>query len=142
MQPHTPFFSLKNRKKDLETTVETSILSRCENSLRNIPFLPAILNKFFTREIVWSIKMPLKIPSDSPFEKFWRENNIQKLTKHYEKNLKRVLSAVSDLIKKIEGKIIVTADHGEAFGEDLRWGHTPCNHIPVLLNVPWLEFHC
>lgn len=35
----------------------------------------------------------------------------------YTDNLKIVLKAVSQLLQEIEGNIVITADHGEAFGE-------------------------
>ncbi len=44
---------------------------------------------------------------------------------------------VSKLIKELDGTTIITADHGEAFGEQGIWGHPMETHIPVLIEVPW-----
>jgi len=35
--------------------------------------------------------------------------------------------------------VVVTADHGEAFGEEGVWEHHIETHIPPLMEVPWLE---
>ena len=58
---------------------------------------------------------------------------------HYDRNLEIVLDGVADLIPNLEGDVVVTADHGEAFGEDGVWEHHVETHIPSLVEVPWLE---
>ena len=57
----------------------------------------------------------------------------------YEENLRIVLESVADLIPKLDGRVVVTADHGEAFGEEGVWEHHIETHIPPLVEVPWLE---
>ncbi len=56
----------------------------------------------------------------------------------YEENLRIVLDAVADLAPRLDGTVIVTADHGEAFGEAGIWEHHVETHIPALTEVPWL----
>jgi len=65
--------------------------------------------------------------------------------KIYKKNLRLTLPYVEKLIDTLSGKIIITADHGEAFGEFIHplipirfYGHKERVRIPALLNVPWL----
>lgn len=57
----------------------------------------------------------------------------------YEKNLKIVLKYVSELIELLDGKIIITADHGECFGEFGIISHPQRIHIPPLIEVPYFE---
>ncbi len=64
---------------------------------------------------------------------------ISKIKKAYEENLKIVLDDVNKLIKGLRGKIVVTADHGELFGE---WGlyfHPEGIYIKKLIEIPWLK---
>jgi hypothetical protein len=56
----------------------------------------------------------------------------------YEENLRIVLEAVADLLPRLDGTVVVTADHGEAFGEEGVWEHHIETHIPSLVEVPWL----
>jgi len=63
----------------------------------------------------------------------------------YRRNLDHVLEHVGDLLEAIDGKAVVTADHGELLGERLRpiptrcYGHYPSLYVPELIEVPWLE---
>jgi len=60
--------------------------------------------------------------------------------KCYEANLKYVMSYVESLLKYLKGKkVVITADHGECFGEDGIWDH-PCGSDYFRLRiVPWVE---
>ena len=58
---------------------------------------------------------------------------------HYAENLRIVLEAVGELVSELSGRVVVTADHGEAFGEEGVWEHHVETHIPALVEVPWLE---
>lgn len=40
---------------------------------------------------------------------------------------------------KLPGKKVITADHGEAFGEGGNYGHPEKSIHPVLVEVPWFE---
>lgn len=58
----------------------------------------------------------------------------------YRENLKYVLDDVKLLLNNIDAdKIVITADHANAFGEWDQYGHPP--HIPIstLREVPWVE---
>ncbi|MBD3211521.1 MAG: hypothetical protein GF311_02850 [Candidatus Lokiarchaeota archaeon] len=66
--------------------------------------------------------------------------------KMYEKNLDLVIEWVEKLIHKLPGTTIITADHGEAFGEYLHplipirfYGHRESVRIKPLIEVPWLR---
>ena len=68
-----------------------------------------------------------------------RTINIDNLKIAYRDNLKLVLKAVSALIPKLNGKIVVTSDHGEMLGEHGIFTHHFFIKSPELRIVPWLE---
>lgn len=61
----------------------------------------------------------------------------------YRENLELALSAVKDLLPALEGKTVITADHGEMLGErhdflPMRdFGHPPKMYNEALTKVPW-----
>lgn len=63
----------------------------------------------------------------------------------YVDNIIRVLTHVEKLINRLNGKTVITADHGEALGEKFHylvpkrvWSHYKYMRIPELVKVPWL----
>jgi hypothetical protein len=58
-------------------------------------------------------------------------------------NLERVLPHVETLLRSLDGKTVVTSDHGQAFGERSRpipyheYGHPPGLYTDELVTVPW-----
>ncbi len=55
----------------------------------------------------------------------------------YRENLECTLPEVQRLLNSIDGKSIVTADHGNAFGEMGVYGHPGNHYIDALVRVPW-----
>ena len=55
----------------------------------------------------------------------------------YRANLRRGLHAVENLLEKIKGRIVISADHGEALGEWGLWEHPHSVYIRPLVEVPW-----
>ncbi len=58
---------------------------------------------------------------------------------YHEQNLRIALEEIVELVEELDGDVIVTADHGEAFGEEGVWEHHIETYIPPLMEVPWLE---
>lgn len=64
----------------------------------------------------------------------------------YRENLDIVLPAVENLLADLDGKTVVTADHGEALGERDRpiptrlFAHRRGHYANVLVDVPWLTY--
>jgi hypothetical protein len=69
---------------------------------------------------------------------------LERLHESYVENLRIVEAAVESLISKLNGKTVISADHGENLGErklGLRvYDHG--NDTPECLFVPWLELEC
>jgi hypothetical protein len=67
------------------------------------------------------------------------------IRKAYRETLEEVLPYVSELVEYMDGKIVVTADHGELLGERYwpipyrGFGHHKGIHSTELVKVPWLE---
>ena len=62
----------------------------------------------------------------------------------YMENLELVLEYVRSLAEELDGKTIVSADHGEMLGNpssrfSRRFGHITGSYTPELRKVPWLE---
>jgi len=57
----------------------------------------------------------------------------------YTSNLRLVLKYLAALLESLEGRIVVTTDHGECLGEEGKYLHTPMWDHPIIKNVPWLE---
>ena len=57
----------------------------------------------------------------------------------YEANLRYVLDSVEVLLENVTGRIALTADHGNLFGEWGLYGHPMHTPVPALLDVPWVE---
>jgi hypothetical protein len=69
-----------------------------------------------------------------------RKVTVEKAYAAYEANLKLVLDYIKEVLPYLEGKICLTSDHGNLFGEKGFYSH-PCELIhPNLLNVPWFLF--
>lgn len=58
----------------------------------------------------------------------------------YRDNLRLVLDEVELLLSNVDAeRVVITADHGEAFGEGLAYGHPEGFLHPTVKRVPWVE---
>lgn len=80
----------------------------------------------------------------TPFERLARGDvDRETVWEAYRSNLEYVLPAVEDLLDALEGRTVVTSDHGNALGEfatpfPIRvYGHPRGIRIPALVRVPW-----
>lgn len=85
--------------------------------------------------------------NEEPYELLKRgELSSSVVKKSYRENLQLVLSTVEPLIHDLQGKTVVTSDHGEMFGEigwpvpRRRYGHSLYTAAKALLKVPWLTY--
>ncbi len=115
MQPHTPYILARARWMD-------------RKSLFIIHRLAALLGWEKSLEIMRTFGL--------------RSHVIKLLRRLYEENLRLALEHVTNLVDYIEGKIIITSDHGELLGENGSYGHAPqCSETrhKKLIEIPWLE---
>lgn len=72
------------------------------------------------------------------------EISRQETRRAYVESLDIVLRRVEELLERVDGKSVITADHGELLGERLvplgprHYGHPPV-HTATLRTVPWFE---
>jgi len=67
------------------------------------------------------------------------EISVERVRRAYQANLRHVLAAVATLLENVEGRVAITADHGNLFGEWGLYGHPMETPVPALLAVPWAE---
>lgn len=71
--------------------------------------------------------------------------SIDEVRTAYAESLDIVLGVVEEFLKDIDGKSVITADHGEMLGERVLpftsrvWGHSEGFSTPQLREIPWLE---
>ncbi|MFB6143976.1 MAG: hypothetical protein ABEJ98_01570 [Candidatus Nanohaloarchaea archaeon] len=78
----------------------------------------------FSRDGVWGLVREGKIPEEEAWE-------------GYKNNLKFVMGYVQDLSESLEGKTMLTADHGNFVGENGLYGHPTKSKAKVLRKVPF-----
>jgi hypothetical protein len=71
--------------------------------------------------------------------------SVEEVRTAYAQSLDIVLDIVEDFVAAIDGKTVITADHGEMLGERVFpftsrvWGHSEGFSTPTLREVPWME---
>jgi len=150
VQPHTPYLSFAHRvraparerilqRQKISAGRKVEIGSRIEGVTHRLKKLVASTAfRVIGRQNVWRLKGKLGIRPLGPFEAVWRKEGLGGIRYYYEDNLRIVLESVSRLMNELEGKTVITADHGEALGEAGFFGHLFETRIPVLVEVPWL----
>ncbi|AHG01498.1 hypothetical protein HALLA_03655 (plasmid) [Halostagnicola larsenii XH-48] len=145
MQPHAPYLSrgkgqkLKQIQKGIrrqeeaensDEEEESGALSSLGDTIR-----PKVESRLEDSELAQKAGLWLELDPTELVRNGTREAALEL----YEENLRIALEAVADLISELDGTVVVTADHGEAFGEQGVWEHHIETHIPPLMEVPWLE---
>lgn len=110
IQPHYPFIGETGRNMNHGTMKGNGLLYEERDS-----------------ETVWELLENGELDSD----KIW---------KAYTENLQITIPYVLDLIDNLEGKSIVTSDHGNSFGKWGIYGHPPNEYTSELVKVPWHVF--
>jgi len=66
--------------------------------------------------------------------------DVETLRRAYRDNLRLVLEHARELVDGLEGKIVLSSDHGEFLGEHGLFGHGEhLPKLPELTRVPWFE---
>lgn len=72
------------------------------------------------------------------------EYSPERVRKAYTANLRRAIPHVRTALDALDGKSVVTSDHGNLFGERIgpipvrTWGHPRQTYVNSLIEVPWL----
>jgi hypothetical protein len=95
------------------------------------PHYPWISNAIAeNREVKLHEQRPNKIP----------ETSKQEVWNAYLDDLRWVLEDIALLLKNIDAEtVVLSADHGDAFGEYRMYGHDPGRIHPKIRRVPWVE---
>jgi len=142
MQPHAPFLGRgkgrinKTIQGGFSTLKQNGTLDRLGSALDDRA--PDVIGTLEESETVMKLAMLSNLDLRS-LSTVLRGGTRQTLLEYHEENLRQALDSLSRLASQLDGRIVVTSDHGEAFGEQGVWGHHVETHIPVLVEVPWLE---
>lgn len=94
----------------------------------------------YASEVKKGNKEKLDPYESDPFDYLINEGDFDQVWNSYINNLRYVLDSVKILLENIDApKTIITADHGEAFGEFGFYAHQVCAPIPAVRYVPWAE---
>ncbi len=63
----------------------------------------------------------------------------EEVLRDYKENLQIVLKEIEKFVYPLPGKVIITADHGNALGEKRVYGHPSGIYMKELVEVPWFE---
>lgn len=124
MQPHFPYIS-KNGGTFVDEII--GLLPKLVRKKIGSYFIGSFgkFGSFVKRVVSMSRSDPMSI------------EDVDNLKNKYMKNLRYVMQSAKSLVESVEGKAVITADHGELLGENGKYGHEH-NH-PLLKRIPWLE---
>lgn len=137
IQPHRPLLSLKSSSYNTSVGVVDDNIN--DSFLSKTSFLWKPVFDLLPSEKKDLIRGLTGVEKSRNYEELVKDEGRQKIFDAYEENLRYALSSIEELIESLEGKIVVTADHGESLGEKEEYGHPACSKNPVLREVPWLE---
>jgi hypothetical protein len=131
-----------------ETVTETAIEAAAEYPQKRLlvhytqphaPYLGSTGREYWGNVRGMSLREMLRSVDDPGAEK------RTKLREAYRENLELALDSVDTLVDRIDGKTVISADHGELLGERRfgalfrLYGHPRGVHVPELVDVPWFE---
>lgn len=138
IQPHEPYLSIKESEGLQWDGVPGGTEGFWFGIRKKItPILKGILGETRLRglaKLIYGGGRPV-----NRIEKHANERGVISVVDAYLYNLERAIKSVKEIITMADGKIVVSADHGEFLGEELRYGHPPNDNSKILRNVPWLE---
>ncbi|MFB6094478.1 MAG: hypothetical protein ABEJ77_06020 [Halanaeroarchaeum sp.] len=144
MQPHAPFVAhgtgrkVNSIRKSFEEAKEEGAPDRDGLAARLLdPVKPRVERVLEGSELAMKLGMLVELDAGSVLD-VGRGGAKSTLEEYYEDNLRLVLEAVVDLLGDLDGRVVITSDHGEAFGEEGVWEHHVETPIPALIEVPWL----
>lgn len=138
VQPHEPYLSVKENEGLQWDNVPGGTEGFWFEIRKKItPILRKVLSETRFRalaKLIYGSGRPV-----NRIEKQANKRGVISVIDAYLYNLKRALQSIQEVVDMVDGELVVTADHGEFLGEELRYGHPPNNNSRILRNVPWLE---
>lgn len=123
MQPHNPFITIGGRSafKSIETIRGPPSFS----SKKGLKILKWYIRKRITGdEFIWKIRKMMNKPPDSCESIAFYQGGREAVKKVYRNEIRLALKYIKILIDSIDGKWLITSDHGERLGERHGWyGH-------------------
>ncbi len=141
MQPHAPFIG--HGKSRINSHLRDSFAGLKRGTDRGLNekfgnFMANLIGRIEDTETVMKLGLYSSLSGKSLLEVAIGDTRDVFMNYHRE-NMRRAMKHAADLTEELDGKVVVTSDHGEAFGENGVWEHHAEKHIPVLVEVPWLE---
>jgi hypothetical protein len=141
MQPHFPYRKAPcpSTYSDLKGTRKNpklgTILERVLRTL--ISFLDVNCSRF--RIVYWTFKKLLHLNFlEDLNELYWKRYSVRDLRKFYRDNLEWALESAVKIVEEFsDSRIVITSDHGEAFGENGEFFHMYRTRNPVVRHVPF-----
>lgn len=142
LQPHAPYLH-RGRGRKLER-IRGGIIEPDEepaNAGRDWPVVDSLRRRVERRlgesQMAMALGMLVELNLGSVLD-VGNRGLRETIEQYYEENLRLAMEAAADLATDLDGRVVVTSDHGEAFGEHDVWEHHVETHIPPLVDVPWL----
>jgi hypothetical protein len=83
----------------------------------------------------------MTMAEEKPFDYLMQGGNRDEVWELYMRKLEIALPYVGRLLSAVDApKAVISADHGDAFGEFSFYSHPFCAPIPSIRKVPWAEF--
>lgn len=136
IQPHCPYIvgeppiNVKNNRPETRKSIKNRLMV----------FLGPKLREILGPEKFLKLTDLLRIPPVDHLQEILRDEGEEKLKYFYKENLRQVLEEVKRLEQKLDGKTVVTADHGEYLTKD-QYGHSFVPKGQAVNEVPWLEIN-
>jgi len=87
--------------------------------------------------LVLRVRDALNLPPLSPLDATRRVHGVRGLRRAYAENLLVVLETLTFVLDGLDGRVVITSDHGEFLGERSMFSH-PCGvRDPILTHVPY-----
>lgn len=131
IQPHYPFLSIGPELHGVST-------EQPNQGVRGR--IGVIMTRFFGRRTTNKLRDFLGLKNEggkTEYEAVAENHGVDGLREYYLENIRIVVEKVSQIVPKIDGRIVVTSDHGDFLGENGCYGHGDFH--PFLREVPWLE---
>lgn len=121
MQPHTPYFGVK-ADEIRDRVADDGLIVRSRQ--------PEKVEQYSLDDD--NVVVSLKEAAERGYV------SHEEIREVYVENLRLVLEHVESLVSKLDGKIVISSDHGEYLGENGKLGHPKYSYGEVVRRVPWL----